>query len=157
MKKNRWKTEASLHQQRVRAFMQGARQECPEKPGLPSLQIRRLRASLILEEALETVQALGFKATVNSYRLGHIVDLVPEPTWADLVGIVDGCCDTIVVTTGTLIACGVTDEAPQLLVDKNNLDKLGPGHSFRPDGKLVKPVGHQKPKLDEEIERQVSK
>ncbi len=52
--------EQSSHQQRVEHFMRQARQPLPEEPSIPSEEIRRLRAKLILEEALETIKALGF-------------------------------------------------------------------------------------------------
>src|SRR5690606_33615746 len=65
----------------------------------------------------------------------------------DLEKTVDGCCDLKVVTTGTLSSCGIPDELFQKEVDENNLKKFGPGHSYREDGKLIKPPGHQPPNI----------
>ena len=49
----------SEHQKRVESFMRLAKQDVPEKVTIPSDEVCRLRASLILEEALETISSLG--------------------------------------------------------------------------------------------------
>lgn len=144
----------SPHQRMVEDFMAKARQEVPLFPIIPSPEVRRLRAKIILEEALETINGLGFDVVVTGgHRIvtkecvefssdGH----VPP----DLVEIVDGCADIRVVTTGTLSACGVPDELVQLEVDTNNLAKFGPGGYRREsDGKWMKPPGHQPPRIRE--------
>lgn len=146
----------SDHQLRVEEFMRLAGQEVPKSPALPSLEVRRLRAKLILEEALETIHALGFSINAdfldsrkleNAYCL-ELVD-VGDP---NLEEIIDGCCDIKVVTTGTLSACGLPDDLFQEEVDNNNLAKFGPGHSRRSDGKLIKPPDHKPPKIKELLE-----
>lgn len=137
----------TVHQFRVEQFMRLARQELPDHPVLPSEDIRRLRARLILEEAFETVKALGF-----SVKIGHDVNEECHFTYVadqtpDLVQIADGCADISVVTIGTLSACGIPDLPLLALVDDNNLVKFGPGHSFREDGKLIKPPDHKPPDI----------
>jgi predicted HAD superfamily Cof-like phosphohydrolase len=144
--------EKSQHQFRVEEFMKLAGQEVPAVPTMPSAEIRKLRAKLILEEALETVKALGFRAgvySVDNYftriemeRLELRTDFDP-----DMVEIIDGCCDLKVVTTGTLSAFGLPDEPFQTEVDRNNLAKFGPGGHRRDDGKWVKPPGHKPPDI----------
>lgn len=116
-------SERSLHQQRVDVFMVEARQFLPAIPTVPDVTIRGLRARLILEEALETVKALGFAARAKVFETKTEIELEPmfEP---DLVEIADGCWDIKVVTTGTLSACGISDEKGQRLVDENNLAKF---------------------------------
>lgn len=138
------------HYQKVKEFMVGARQDVPSSACIPSKEVRELRAKLILEEAFETVEALG---VCLWYMEGSplITEMIvyecsepgngPQP---NLEQIVDGCCDIKVVTTGTLIACGVPDKVVQDLVDDNNLDKLARG-TIREDGKLIKPPDHQPP------------
>lgn len=155
----------TVHQQRVDRFMVLAKQDVPTKPVVPSTEIRALRARLILEEALETIDALGCvvfagdqikqnPVTAKGLKGGLVsVNADHEP---NLTEIVDGCCDIIVVTTGTLSACGVSDDGPQSLVDENNLAKFGPGHTIRADGKLIKPPNHKPPDIEAEIERQRS-
>lgn len=148
----------TAHQNRVFEFMQGARQATPAMPIIPNAEVRLLRARLILEEALETVHALGVSVCVTPSRDGALqgsppVEILKDSDLSftadktpDLIEIADGCADLSVVTTGTLIACGIRDNAILEAVDQNNLDKLKPGHSFREDGKLVKPKDH--PKVD---------
>lgn len=155
--------EQSDHQQRVEHFMRLAKQDVPRTPTIPSPEVRALRARLILEEALETIDALGcevvsgdqikhYLITAKALKSGAVI-ITPTHD-PDLTEIVDGCADIMVVTTGTLSACGVKDAVPQRLVDENNLAKFGPGHTIREDGKLIKPPGHKPPDLAGEIERQ---
>lgn len=134
----------SQHQTAVEEFMRHARQELPASPVIPSEEVRKLRAKLILEEAIETVEALGFRI---AWVIDHSYGLIPDRE-PDLVEIIDGCCDVSVVATGTLSACGVPDLPFQEAVNQNNLDKFGPGHSWREDGKLIKPPGHTKPDIE---------
>lgn len=137
------------HQDRVIEFMDKAGQNLPSIPTLPTREVALLRAKLILEEALETISALGF----TPRQLGDTdlidvdnTDFIPDKD-IDLVGIVDGCCDVSVVTIGTLAAIGVGDGPLLLEVDRNNLAKFGPGHSRRADGKLIKAPGHTPPDI----------
>ena len=134
-----------------------AGQAAPGHPALPSLEIRKLRAKLILEEALEAINALGFNVIASVSPVGTSQDqlsLVEHGLGPDLVGIADGCADVSVVTIGTLSACGIGDEALLKLVDENNLAKFGPGGHRREDGKWVKPPGHQPPDIKKLLEAQ---
>lgn len=153
--------EKSFHQQRVENFMELAKQDIPKSPVMPDESIRKLRAKLILEESLETVRDLGFAPMIDIDSLGgrrflSKEDIVFVGTGKEtLSGIADGCADIIVVTTGTLSACGIADVSIQKEVDLNNLAKFGPGHSYREDGKLIKPPNHKPPALSDIIERQI--
>lgn len=132
----------SEHQKRVDQFMLCAKQELP--------------ANLILEEAFETVRALGFVPYfIDGEGLWDYSDheiqmdkvcLAPFET-PDLIGIADGCADLSVVNTGALSACGIDDSPLLEAVDQNNMEKFGHGHSIREDGKLVKPPGHKPPDI----------
>lgn len=133
-------TVRSPHQQRVEQFMRLAGQATPDRPMVPDEATRRLRAKLILEEALETVEALGFAVEVDKTVRVRIEDVCVVPYGEpNLLQIVDGCCDLSVVTSGTLSSCGVAGEEPQRAVDEANLRKFGPGGHRREDGKWVKP------------------
>jgi len=154
----------SEHQKRVNEFMKLAGQELPRKPTVPSEAVRWLRARLILEEAFETVTALGFELTTinpNKIQTHHIyVNGERAPFYArepNLVEIIDGCCDLKVVTTGTLSACGVPDEIFQKEVDDNNLAKFAPGFRIDGYGKLLKPPGHKPPRIAELLAEQEGK
>jgi len=146
----------SEHQQRVEEFMRFAEQALPALPTLPDENVRRLRASLILEEALETIVALGFSPRLNVLPGAppfpvielKAVAFVPDQE-PDLEQIADGCADLSVVNVGTLSACGISDGSLLELVDGNNLDKFRlPGGWRRSDGKWMKPPGHKPPRID---------
>ncbi len=150
----------SAHQQRVEQFMKLARQAVPEEPTLPDEATRALRARLILEEALETCEALGFRlADLEGYFLGPkqaVEYLLPDRRLTpSLEEVADGCADLSVVTIGTLSSCGVKDRPLLEEVDENNLAKFGPGHSWREDGKLIKPPGHKHPDIKKVIAEQM--
>lgn len=127
-----------------------AKQELPERPTIPSPEVIRLRANIIFEEALETLEGLGYRIVFED----GVVDLkkIGEP---DIVKAMDGCADLRVVTTGTMSAFGVDDEPIQELVDANNLEKFGPGSYRREsDGKWMKSPSHKPPDIQGELLRQ---
>lgn len=140
-----------------------ARQEVPLSPSWPSIEVRELRARLILEECLETIAALGVTLSVTCEDSGFKYQKAitfkdikrtgqeMKGTREELIEIVDGCCDVAVVTTGTLSAFGVGDMLVQGCVNDNNLAKFRPGHRIDEGGKLIKPPDHKAPKLGELI------
>ena len=144
------------HFQRVRTFMQHAGQETPTLPTVPDEDTRLLRAKLILEEALETVRALGVSVTDRDSSAVFTDDDLEFHVSGDvdLEGVVDGCADISVVTIGTLIAFGVDDEPILEEVDGANLRKFAPGSHAREDGKWMKPPDWRPPDILGVIERQ---
>lgn len=131
----------SEHQQKVEQLMLHADQELPKFPCEPTAKVKILRARLILEEALETIEALGVTHNIQDPQFdisGHDFNLVE---------VIDGCCDIKVVTTGTLSACGVDDMFYQHEVDMNNLLKFGPGGYKDEHGKWIKPPDHKPPNI----------
>lgn len=145
--------EKSAHQQRVEQFMAKAGQAVPDRPTIPDEATRRLRAKLILEEALETIDALGFQVVLKPFDCD--IEIGPVSHEPNLEEIADGCADIIVVTTGTLSACGVADAALQAEVDQNNLSKFGPGGHRRADGKWIKPPTWTPPDIKGVLEGQL--
>lgn len=146
------------HEARIKEFMQKAGQEVPGSPIIPDLDTRILRAKLILEEAFETVEALGVDVFLDSSshyinfdKLTFQESVINEP---NLVEIVDGCCDVSVVTYGTLVACGVGAQPMIEEVDRHNLAKFGPGGYRREDGKWIKPPNLKPPRIAELIQEQ---
>lgn len=146
--------EKSKSQIQIERFMVLAHQELPERPAIPSEEVRLLRARLILEEALETInRGLG----VGVY-LGDQPDVAVPVTMSDaifeidgpvnMVELADGCADVEVVTKGTLSAFGIADESVQAEVNDANLRKFGPGGRKCPDtGKWLKPPDFQPPDI----------
>lgn len=136
--------DKTLHQQRVERFMEKAGQAVGKTPMLPDSATLELRAKLVLEEAIETINALGFAVKVITPGV-YTLEKMFEP---DLVEIVDGCADLSVIATGTLSACGVADADVLNEVDNNNLSKFGPGGYRREDGKWMKPPDYKKPDIE---------
>jgi predicted HAD superfamily Cof-like phosphohydrolase len=140
----------SQHQLLVESLMlrmRSDKQSVPTAPCIPNLEIRKLRASLMLEECLETIrEGLGLNITVRQlsdvkHTLGDegtsfVFEEAREP---NLIQIADGLCDQRVVNDGTGSACGMALEPLELIVSANNLTKFAPGHTFNELGKLVKP------------------
>jgi predicted HAD superfamily Cof-like phosphohydrolase len=139
----------STHQRDVEAFMLRGGQEVPIIPTMPNKEILELRANLIMEEALETIHALGCSVLVKDYNKDELLEyeIVSKTTNINLVNIVDGCCDLAVVTTGTLSACGIPDMPFQDEVNKNNLLKFKDGVIKDRNGKIMKPKNHSKPRI----------
>jgi predicted HAD superfamily Cof-like phosphohydrolase len=111
-------------QANVKQWMKAFGQDTPDKPCIPSLEVRKLRAKLILEEALETITALGIGVYVQNQDnewdcIQDFEDLEFNNLWEEetpegngqvlgqLQEIADGCEDLKVVTEGTLVACGL--------------------------------------------------
>ena len=132
----------SPHQQRVEEFMRLAGQPVPPSPTHPDPKVAALRASLILEEALELVEALGCKVydQANEHYISRAFLRCHSVTPANLVQVAAESADVSVVNTGTLSALGIQDEPVQEAVDRANLRKFGPGGYRREDGKWMKPA-----------------
>jgi len=143
----------SDHQCKVEKFMLAAGQSVPPVITVPSERVRFLRAKLILEEALETIDALGIDILLDDARLTYDCLEFALGGEFNMEEVIDGCCDLGVVTTGTLSACGVPDEPFQFEVNINNLRKLTYSTTVREDGKLVKGENFPKPRIKELLER----
>lgn len=144
----------------VELFMAKAHQEIPVRPTMPDLKVRQLRARLMLEEVLETINA-GLGLTVvdvcDEGKSPVTIEYIEfeESGAGDLIQVADGCCDVNVVTKGTGSACGIALRPCFKLVSGNNLMKFAPGHTFRSDGKLVKPPNH--PNIDTDLARELAR
>lgn len=111
-------------QKQIKNWMIAFGQETPEKPKIPSLEVRKLRAKLILEEAFEAIYALGFDICLSEARRLLFEELLflPNETGMSLSHISDGCEDMKVVVEGTLVACGLCQPPKRLSI--NELDKI---------------------------------
>ncbi len=148
------------HLDNVKEFMAKAGQSMPATPCTPDQDVLKLRASLIFEECMETIRALGCCILIQ--EAGQTVFILDgskgfktkyEGT-PDLEGIADGCADINVVSNGTAIACGIDMEPIQAEVDRANLAKFGPGSSLRSDGKVLKPPGWTPPDIAGKLREQ---
>ena len=143
----------SEHQKRVEQFMKLAHQTVPDKPTIPDSETCRLRAALVLEECLELVAALGCEILIEKTfplnKSNHSIISVKEP---DIIDVCDSVADVSVTNIGTLSSFGLPDEKLLEIVDENNLQKFGEGHSWNKFGKLIKPPNHPKPPIQEYID-----
>jgi predicted HAD superfamily Cof-like phosphohydrolase len=123
----------------------------------PALRDRELRAKLIMEEAVETVAAMGF----GCYAV--ITDKIPatqviqefskaydEPNFVDAI---DGLVDTIYVVLGAAVAWGIDLDPFFAEVHRANMAKLGGG--MREDGKFLKPDNWTGPDITGILDREV--
>jgi len=140
----------SIHQQYIELFMGAMGQYVPNGPTKITPETARLRARLIMEEALETIAALGYRPVIKNQD----VNLV-QRTKPNFIEVVDGCCDLSVVTIGTLSALGVHDLDVLSEVDANNIMKIA-NATLRDDGKIIKAANHPKPDLAGAIRTQNS-
>ena len=112
---------------------------------VPSDEVRRLRAKLILEEAIETINGLGFtvKAMSDAADISIVPSFASRPSsWEYMEQVIDGCVDTIYVCTGTLAAYGVPDLPHIIEVNRANDSKFPHGQATLNDyGKFQKPPG----------------
>lgn len=96
-------------QQTVANWMAKFGQETPQKPTIPSFEIRKLRVKLILEEAFETVRGLGFLVEMDKDDDDNLMPTVflDEDTGCVLSEVMDGVADSLVVQLGTAVAVGL--------------------------------------------------
>jgi len=104
-----------------------------ESPGIPALDVRKLRIKLIKEGTKELKDALQKK---------------------DVAEVADALADLLYVTFGTAIACGIDIRPVWDEVQRTNMSKEGGGK--REDGKIMKLAGWQAPDIKSIIERQKS-
>ncbi len=121
----------------VKKFMEFFGQNLPTKPTQLDEQTSILRASLILEECLETIiKGLGITVVIEETNSDARVFLDRE--WlklfkqrakfsqrekTDLVELADGVSDSMVVNEGTALAAGIDSENIHAIVNEANLTK----------------------------------
>lgn len=147
----------SAHYDLVAEFMRRAGHKTANwATDYPGEKERKLCASLILEEAVEAINALGFEIEVlnDEDQWGFAQEFSVYPNRDEhkigiesAAAVADGCLDTIHAATATLVMYGIPDRRLQAEIDFNNLQKLAPGHAFNNYGKLIKPPGHVPPDI----------
>lgn len=131
----------------VEAFMRGAGQTIPDKPVLPADAVLKLRCRLILEEAVELIESMGFHVVCDfdesqiDVNIGYALRISSSGIRADLPHIAKESADLLVVTLGAMSACGLPDLPIMDAVCQNNLLKLLTG-TRDPGGKLIKAANH---------------
>lgn len=129
-----------------------------DTPGLPPLDVRILRARLMMEELIELIQdGLGLdiwidakervagvgQFTVNYEDVHFEESHVRKP---NVVLVADGLADCEVVNMGTAAVCGIdSGKVFDAVMDNNDL-KIDRG-TIDGFGKLVKPADHKPPDI----------
>lgn len=138
---------ARMHYSPVGAKMQAL----PVYPTIPDLEIRKLRATLLLEETMETIAAMGLAVMLDMRKIEDQKPLTMAQVEfvqngkASLKEILDGASDVMVVNYGLCSAHGIALQPGFEEIAGNNLLKFAPGHSFNERGKLCKPDNHPMP------------
>lgn len=154
---------ANVHQLAVSAFCDVCAQHAPQQhvnyeiTNQLTAEQAILRAKLQLEEILELVHGLGVSVRladeadtdVNLAEAGTSALEFRADGTVNLQEVIDGLVDDSVISNGTAALLGIPLAVFTSPVDINNLNKFRPGHTFREDGKLIKPDGHPKPDLQE--------
>lgn len=131
-------------------------------PMIPPVSVRLRRGMLLLEEVLETFEAMGLELVVDGVRMsqGHeslTLEHV-EGSRYDVVETADGLSDINVIVAGTAVEFGIPLHVTDYEVYSSNLTKVlpdgttiingvtegyregEPGHQpSRPEGKILKP------------------
>lgn len=116
-----------------------------------SSEERLLRARLILEEAAEVIEALGFYFYWDPRDEEYnFMDL--DEGHSGSAQLAKELADLLYVTLGTAVQAGIDIEPCFDLVHANNLTKVG--GEVRADGKRMKPEGYKPVSLHAEIIRQ---
>lgn len=152
------------NQQKIEEFMIAAKQSIPEVPTYPTEKIAKLRAMLVLEEALELiVKGLGVTLLRDGYGeiyslqnlLSTLKDMTPiKEDETNLLQLADGIADLEYVSTGTASACGIKMQPIFDEVHRSNMTKSIDG-TFREDGKYVKGPNYSKADIQRELDRQM--
>lgn len=144
----------TAHQTQIKEFMRKAGQDCPDKPVMPTLKVRKLRAHLIAEELGELACAFGlFPFSIIYHFFKGYFEKIFAGEWLILWKVYDAAIDLMVVTIGTAVACGMELELGWEETHRSNMSKFIDGHR-RADGKWIKGPSYSPANLEPIIEGQ---
>lgn len=139
----------NIEQAQVKEFHEKFGLALSDKPKVGSYEERKLRATVIWEEALEVLDALGFLPKFGASNLDSIFeDAHPYP----LEDIAKELADLKYVVDGTGVALGIDLEPVFNAVHESNMSKT-PGNN-REDGKVLKGPDYKKPNIREVLDEQ---
>lgn len=122
-----------------------------DRPGVPEDREVRLRANLISEEFLETIESLFCKsrlARAALWLVRKLLGLVARRARVrvDFPAFADGLADLMYVAEGGFVAFGIDSRPVHAEVQRSNMAKVG--GSRRADGKWLKPSGWTPPDIE---------
>lgn len=160
-RKRFFESSKSEHYKSIEEFHRKADQQISNIPTVPDEQTRVLRAKLILEEAFETIEALGVGVGLDLSAVPMSsggpcvfiknIDHMYFDTYGrevDMVEIADGVADLSYVAVGTLVSLGIPDGPIIRAVEESNLSKFREGWSKRADGKILKSPKFEPPNIE---------
>lgn len=135
--------------ERVREFHETFGHPVADEPVVPADDRVRLRLALILEEALELADAMGFFTQEAREYIDKMVDYGPVVE-GDLVGIADALGDLDYVVNGAALEHGIPLPEVTAEIHRSNMTKLGPDGKpiYREDGKILKGEDYEPPQLE---------
>lgn len=147
------------HIDNVKDFCHKAGQPVPTEKTYPTIKDRELRARLILEEALEMVEALGLEVfEEKSGRKINSNELAFECIGPlNHVEVMDAAVDLLWVgVTGPAVLCGLSDKLEECIaeVDESNLSKFIDGHRDEATGKWIKGPSYKPADIESIINRE---
>lgn len=137
------------HSELVREFHQAFGHPIAEGPTTPDDEVRALRCRLIVEEALEFVQASGFSISVNGTPIEEARLRMAPSHDPDLPEVADALADLSYVTIGAALVYGFPFDKCFREVHRSNMSKLGDDGKpvYRADGKVLKGPNFTPPDL----------
>lgn len=140
----------NIEQNQIRELMQRLGQATPEKPLMPSAEIRKQRIGFHAEELLELCDAFNIALEISNGEV-KITErnsaLVP-----DIILAYDAVIDEIVFAIGTAVAMGCQLQPGWDEVQRSNSTKTAAGKN-----KWIKGPNYSPPNLQRIIQQQLSK
>lgn len=125
-------------------------QEIKSKPEIPDQKVVELRKKLCCEEFHEFMMGLGSNFNPSEIDEELIDFFNRDLLKVDLVELVDGAIDLMVVVIGTLLAFGVNPQEVWDEIHRSNMSKSVNGKLiYREDMKVLKPEGWSPPRIKE--------
>lgn len=121
----------------------------------PEIRDAELRAKLVLEEALELVAALTGARSADIVHNVVTAWLATPSQRTSLVEAIDAMCDLQYVTLGTAVACGV--DLDPFFGEVHRTNMLKSTGEVRADGKRLKPLGWQPPRIALMLAQEIDK
>jgi predicted HAD superfamily Cof-like phosphohydrolase len=142
-------------QSQVAEFMRLFGQKIEETPTVPSPNVVRLRANLVVEEVFEMLEAIWGTMPQWSMAQALIRDVIEgrEPR-VDLAKLADAFGDIDYVVEGGRQACGIEGGSVADAIHHSNMEKVG--GQRRQDGKQGKPAQWTPPDIEAVLMKQTT-
>lgn len=137
--------------ERVKEFHKVFGHPIGDKPAIPDDDRQELRLALILEEAIELAEAMGYNTRGVSNEVQYMLyELGPVENPTDLIAVADALGDLDYVVNGAAIEFGIDLPKVTAEVHRSNMTKLGSDGKpiYREDGKILKGEGYEPPNLE---------